>query len=127
MYPRIPEKAEPTSKIISISKKRQITIPQKYFEEANFGNEAECIFVEGSIIIRPLRSELREEFFDEILEDLISQGFSGKELVEKFREARKKNKPAIGELVAEADRIAYGIQKAATINDVFTEDTESEE
>ena len=41
--------------------------------------------------------------------------------------AEKKNKPAIGELVAEADRIAYGIQKAATINDVFTEDTESEE
>jgi bifunctional DNA-binding transcriptional regulator/antitoxin component of YhaV-PrlF toxin-antitoxin module len=41
-------------KIISVSKKRQITIPQKYFEALGLGNEVECVLQEDSILERDL-------------------------------------------------------------------------
>lgn len=40
-------------KIISISSKRQITIPQKYFEVLGFDGEAECILQNGGIFFGP--------------------------------------------------------------------------
>ena len=56
-------------KIISISSKRQITIPQKYFDALGFDNEAECVLKGDSIIIRPLRQSCSGEFDEQILAD----------------------------------------------------------
>lgn len=42
-------------KIIRISSKRQITIPQDYFEKLGFIDKAECVFQNGGILIRPIR------------------------------------------------------------------------
>ncbi|MEA4847868.1 MAG: hypothetical protein VB106_11610 [Clostridiaceae bacterium] len=41
-------------KRITISAKRQITIPQKFFEMLDFGGEAECILRGKELIIRPI-------------------------------------------------------------------------
>lgn len=76
-------------KIISVSGKRQVTIPQKYFEALGFGNEAECILQKNSIIIRPIRENATSEFSEQILADLIAQGLSGQELLTKFKEMSK--------------------------------------
>ena len=43
-------------KIISISSKRQITIPQKFFNLLGFGNEAECVVRGNEPGIRPIRT-----------------------------------------------------------------------
>lgn len=106
-------------KIISVSGKRQITIPQKYFEALGFSNEAECILQNNSIVIRPIRENTGNEFSEQILADLISQGFSGQELLIKFKEMSKKIAPAINRLLDEADSIARGEENSATMTDIF--------
>ena len=92
-------------KIISISSKRQITIPQKYFDMLGFDGEAECILQKGGIFLRPVRMD-GNEFAEQILADLIEEGYSGTELLEKFKEQSRKIRPAVEHLIAEADRIA---------------------
>ena len=110
-------------KIISVSGKRQLTIPQKYFEALGFGNEAECILQGNSIVIRPIKENTGGEFSEQILADLIAKGLSGQALLTKFKETSKKIKPALKNLIDEADSIAKGGEKGATMEDIFgTED-----
>lgn len=106
-------------KIISVSGKRQITIPQKYFEVLGFSSEAECILQNNAIVIRPIRENIGNEFSEQILADLIAQGFSGQELLVKFKEMSKKIAPAMNKLIGEADSIAKGEKKGATMADIF--------
>jgi len=106
-------------KIISVSGKRQITIPQKYFEVLGFSGEAECILQNNAIVIRPIRENTGNEFSEQILADLIAQGVSGQELLVKFKEMSKNITPAINNLIGEADIIAQGDKKSATMADIF--------
>jgi len=106
-------------KIISVSSKRQITIPQKYFEVLGFSSEVECILQNNAIVIRPIRENSGSEFSEQILADLIAQGFSGQELLVKFKELSKKITPAMNKLIGEADSIAKGEKKGATMVDIF--------
>ena len=45
-------------------------------------------------------------FSEEILEDLINQGFTGEKLLSEFKKMNKKIRPAIEDLIEEADEIA---------------------
>lgn len=108
-------------KIIRVSDKRQVTIPLKYYELLGFGREAECTLRENEIVIRPLQ-ESREEFSEEILAELISRGYSGEELLSKFRELRSKIRPAIVSMTKEADEIAEGNRKSLSLAEVFSEE-----
>jgi len=106
-------------KIIRVSSKRQITIPQKYFEVLGFSNEVECILQNNSIVIRPTRENSGSEFSEQILTDLISQGLSGQALLRAFKEMSRKIAPAMDKLIHEADNIAKGEDKGATMEDIF--------
>jgi len=106
-------------KIISVSGKRQITIPQKYFEVLGFSKEAECILQNNAIVIRPIRENTGSEFSEQILADLIAEDISGEELLVRFKEMSKKIAPAMNRLIDEADSIAKGERKSATITDIF--------
>lgn len=106
-------------KIISVSGKRQVTIPQKYFETLGFSNEAECILQNNAIVIRPIKENTGSEFSEQILADLIAQGLSGQELLLKFKEMSKKIAPAMDKLISEADSIAKSGKKGAFMVDVF--------
>ena len=89
-------------KIISISMKRQLTIPQKYYNALGFDNEAECILQSEGLLIRPLQNS-DSEFSEQILADLISQGFEGAELLAKFKEYSKAVRPAVRKMLEDAD------------------------
>ena len=93
-------------KIINISMKRQLTIPQKYYTALGFDNEAECILQDGGLLIRPVRDSGGGEFSEQILSDLIAQGYEGQTLLEKFREQSRAIRPAVQELIKEADAFA---------------------
>lgn len=109
-------------KIISVSPKRQITIPLKFYKELALGNEVECYIQNGALVIRPIRRG-EGEFSVEILKDLVAQGYSGDELVRRFEIESKNIRKAIGMMLEEAERIASGEVPAATFEDVFgTED-----
>jgi bifunctional DNA-binding transcriptional regulator/antitoxin component of YhaV-PrlF toxin-antitoxin module len=107
-------------KIINVTGKRQVTIPLKFYEKLQFGKEVECVLVNGAIVIRRL-STSDDNFTTEILKDLISQGYNGNDLLEKFTEQRQKIRTAIGNLVNEADEIAEGKRSSATTEDIFGE------
>ena len=79
-------KADVERKIICISVKRQLTIPLKFFNALGFNHEAECILQEDGLLIRPLRAADSSECTEQILADLISQGYEGQQLLDKFKE-----------------------------------------
>lgn len=112
-------------KRISISTKRQITIPQKFFAMLGFDTEAECMVRGNELIIRPAKTNLGGEFAEQILEDLIAQGYSGKDLLERFKKAQKEVRPAVETMLAEAKRVADGEAEYVSYKDVFG--TEEEE
>jgi bifunctional DNA-binding transcriptional regulator/antitoxin component of YhaV-PrlF toxin-antitoxin module len=96
---------------ISISSKRQITIPAKYFKSLGLDKELDCIYSKNMLILLPVKKE-DPAFAEEILQDLIEQGFSGEKLLTEFKKANHKVRPAVEKLIKEADEIA----KAASIN-----------
>ena len=92
------------SRIIKVSNKRQITIPQKFYDKLNIDQEIECTITNSEIILRPVYRET--EFAEEILKDLIGKGFEGTQLLDEFRKTRAKVKPAIRRMIEEADTLA---------------------
>ncbi len=74
-------------KKVSISAKRQITIPQKFFTMLGFDTEAECMVRGNELVIRPAKTNTGGEFAEQILADLIEQGYSGNELLQYFKQA----------------------------------------
>ena len=107
--------------IINVAGKRQITIPLKFYEKLRFGREIECILTDNAVVLRPFSSS-GDEFTMEILRDLVSQGYSGDELLARFAERRVQIKKAISVLIDEADEIAEGKLKGATTKDIFGEE-----
>jgi len=108
-------------KIINVTGKRQVTIPLRFYKQLGFGKEVECYLTEDAVISRPLTAT-DDSFTMEILKDLVSQGYSGDELISKVSEQRTKFKRAINAITNEADDIAAGKRDSATTKDIFGED-----
>ena len=108
-------------RLIKISKKRQITIPLEFYNQLGFENEVECSLEGGAVVIRPFREKTQDLSVD-ILKDLISQGYTGDELVIQFEKRRKDIKTAVSNLIEEADCIAAGEKKSASFNELFKQD-----
>lgn len=106
-------------KKVSISAKRQITIPQKFFTLLGFDDEAECVVRGNELVIRPVRNNSGGEFAEQILADLIAEGLNGDELLKKFRETQKKVRPAIEEMLEDASKAAMSEGGFETYSDVF--------
>ena len=106
-------------KKVSISAKRQITIPQKFFAMLGFDDEAECILRGNELVIRPVKESSGDEFAEQILTDLVKRGLSGDELIKAFKAEQKKVRPAVEEMLAEAKNAADGNAEYLTYNDVF--------
>lgn len=106
-------------KTISISAKRQITIPQTFYEELGFGHEAECILQDNYLLIKPIKERSDGTFAEQILADLISQGYNGTELLLKFKEVQSSIRPAVERMLQEASNAAIGEGEFSTYKDIF--------
>ena len=106
-------------KKLSISSKRQITIPLKFFTTLGFDDEAECTVRGNELVIRPVRNNGGGEFAEQILEDLVAQGYEGKELVAKFKAMQKKIRPAVEEILDAASKAALGEGEYESYDDIF--------
>ena len=110
-------------KVVSISSKRQITIPQKFYTMLGFSDTAECVVRGNELVIRPAKVTSGGEFAEQILADLIAQGLSGDELLRQFKIMQSKIRPAVEAMIAESEAVAAGESEYATYDDVFgTED-----
>ena len=106
-------------KIISVSSKRQLTIPLKYYELLGFDNEAECILQNDGLFVRPLQTSGGTEFSEQILADLISQGYEGKDLFEAFKLHSKSIQSAVKQMVHETDEFAKSGKGQKSLDEVF--------
>lgn len=110
-------------KIVSISSKRQLTIPQKFFTLLGFADEAECVCRGNELVIRPVRTSSGGEFAEQILAELIKEGLSGDKLLQEFKARQAKVRPAVEAMIAEAGEAALGNGEYYSYEDVFgTED-----
>ncbi|MBR1739785.1 MAG: AbrB/MazE/SpoVT family DNA-binding domain-containing protein [Ruminococcus sp.] len=114
----------PERKIVSISSKRQITIPQKFFTLLGFGDTAECIVKNNELVIRPVAVSAGGEFAEQILAELITQGLSGNELLEAFRKKQAQVRPAVEAMISDAEDAAQGKGEYSTYDEIFSEEDE---
>ena len=106
-------------KRVSISSKRQITIPLKFFKMMGFEKEAECIVRGNELVIRPVKENTSGEFAEQILADLILKGYSGNDLLVEFKKAQKQIRPAVEAMIKDADLAARGEIASLSYQDVF--------
>lgn len=71
--------------------------------------------------IRPL-SESGSDFSECILKDLIKEGYEGEKLLLKFKEMKKKIRPAVKELIKEADELAKSDEGEVSFDELFGKD-----
>lgn len=76
------------SKTIKVSAQRHLVIPKEYYEALNIGEEVTIELHEGQLVIKPV-IKVSEDFAENLLEKLIEAGYSGEELVAKFKEVKQ--------------------------------------
>ena len=89
-------------RIMSISRKRQITLPKEFFSSFPFGSRAKVFALENGILIQPTEEVSSGEFDEQILQDLVDQGLSGQELMDTFKDSKAKIRPAIEAMLLNA-------------------------
>ena len=110
------------TKKISVSEKRQITIPKDFFDALNIGKEIECGMVDNYIIIRPVQENSTDEFSEYILQDILKEGYKDKDILEEFKKRRNELKKAAKEFNNEIDDEIKNISNLKGINEVFGSD-----
>lgn len=115
------KRVDKEKKVISISSKRQMTIPRKFFEQLGFSHDAECFLRGDELVVRPLKV-MDGDLSAEILSDLIKQGYSGDDLLNRFKLMQKKVRPAIEMILDEAEMAAEGMGEYYSIEDVFDQE-----
>ena len=110
-------------KRVTISSKRQFTIPQKFFSELGFDREAICTIQDGKLIVIPASHLSGGEFAEQILAELIAEGLSGEELLNEFKVRQSKVRSSVDSMLDDAQKVAEGNTDYMSYNDVFgTED-----
>ena len=71
------------SRRAKISSQMQVRIPRDLYERYGFGNEAEVVATATGVEFRPIKTE--SERCADLLEQLVGQGLTGEELVQRFR------------------------------------------
>lgn len=92
-------------KVIPISSKRQITIPQKFFRSLGLDNEVDCFFNGKEIVLRPVvKSD--GYFAEQIVNQLIDEGYAGEDFKKEFSRLNNSIRPAVKALIKDADNYA---------------------
>lgn len=73
----------------------------------------------NELVIRPAKTNTGGEFAEQILADLIGQGYSGNELLQQFKLAQSKLHPAVEEMIGEAKAAAVSAAEYDSYDDVF--------
>jgi AbrB family looped-hinge helix DNA binding protein len=109
-------------KRISVSKKRQISIPKEFHDLLNIREEVTLELHGNHLVLKPIHESF-EDFSEEILADLVAEGYSGSELIKEFRHRKGQIGNAVDSLISETK--AKG--KKTTIDELFGDDSEDDE
>jgi bifunctional DNA-binding transcriptional regulator/antitoxin component of YhaV-PrlF toxin-antitoxin module len=108
-------------KRISVSSKRQISIPKEFYDLLGIGEEVVLELHGNHMVIKPSRENF-DDFSENILEDLVAEGYTGNELLQEF----KFRKGQIGNAVDSVIEDAKINGKRTTIDDLFGDEDEDE-
>lgn len=91
-----------------------------------FTDEAECLLRGNELVIRPARRPDGGEFSEDILADLIREGYSGEDLLSAFTERMGKYRQAIDAMRDAAYDAANGVGEYDSYEDVFGSEDEND-
>ena len=100
---------EKVVKQLKVSAKRQITIPKRFYDKLGINQEVICELRGNEIVLRAVPQT--EDLSEEILEDLVAQGFEGQNLVREFQKKKSQVRPAVEKLIAESSLAARNLQE----------------
>jgi bifunctional DNA-binding transcriptional regulator/antitoxin component of YhaV-PrlF toxin-antitoxin module len=69
---------------VSVSNERQISIPKEFYDQLNIDEEVILELYGNHLVLRPAH-ENGNDYSDEILRDLIAQGYIGRKLMSEFK------------------------------------------
>ncbi|MCZ0756594.1 AbrB/MazE/SpoVT family DNA-binding domain-containing protein [Anoxybacillus sp. J5B_2022] len=119
---KVPDRKKKLVRRISVSSKKQITIPKDFYDALGIGDEVLIELADNKLIIRPIRED-RVDFSDLILKDLINEGYTGEELYEEFRYRKSQLSPALEKMISE-ERPKAKTYTLETLKELFHEDDE---
>ncbi|WP_053415993.1 hypothetical protein [Viridibacillus arvi] len=76
------------NKTIKVSAQRHLVIPKEYYDTLGISEEVTIELHERHLVIKPV-IKIDADFAENLLEELIIAGFSGEELVAKFKEVKQ--------------------------------------
>lgn len=112
------------TKKISVSEKRQITIPKEFFDTLNIGKEIECSIANNCIIIKPVVDTSLDEFSEYILRDIIEDGIPNENILNEFKNRKEKLKKAAKAYNKDIDEKIKNQDELICAEDVFDEGDE---
>jgi len=118
----VPDRKKKFVRRISVSSKKQITIPKDFYDALGIGDEVLIELAENKLIIRPIRED-HVDFSDLILKDLINEGYTGEELYEAFKYRKSQLSPALEKMISE-ERPKAKTYTLETLKELFHEDDE---
>ena len=103
-------------KRIAVSSKRQISIPKEFYEKLNIGEEVTLELHGNHLVVKPVHEGF-DDFSEEILADLINEGYAGMDLMAEFKNRKAQLGSAIDSLISEAANT-----ETVEIDDLFEDD-----
>lgn len=94
-------------KQINVSEKRQITIPKHFYDKLGMEQEIVCELRGDEIVLRNVPQA--DDFSEEILKDLVSQGFEGDNLIREFQKQKSQIRPAVEKMMEESRLVAGNV------------------
>src|SRR5881394_3258388 len=87
-------------KRIAVSSKRQISIPKEFYEKLNIGEEVSLELYGNYLVVKPIHDGF-DDFSEEILADLIDEGYVGMDLMAEFKNRKAQLGDAVDSLITE--------------------------
>lgn len=116
MIPEMDERGPRKAKRVSVSSKRQISIPKEFFDELEIEKEIIMELRGNQLVIKPIH-EADDDFSSDILKDLIEEGYGGEELLREFKHRKSQLRPALNQLVNETMKTG-----SKTVDELFRDD-----
>ncbi|WP_031548099.1 AbrB/MazE/SpoVT family DNA-binding domain-containing protein [Salinicoccus luteus] len=95
------KKSTHRGKRVTVSSKRQISIPKEFCDALGIENDVILELHNNGIIVRPVKQQI-DDFSEELLSDLIDEGYEGQDLKRVFAERKAMISSAVDSLAEEA-------------------------
>lgn len=104
-------------KRVAVSSKRQISIPKEFYQDLNIQDEIIMEKIGDRLIIRPSDYDNYVDFTEDILQDLIEEGYPKEQLVERLKKRKADMNPALKQLIADKEN-----EETISLDELFSED-----